>query len=115
MPLFESDKELVDEAEIVAGKLKGVKTHQLRRIYSQVQSIYRQSEQNFNSAKSRLILLKPQLAYAESRNDKLKPLSTKLIGLIDKVGDSPENLEKFYQYVQSVVAYHKEEKEVGER
>jgi len=108
MALFKSDEELVKKAEGVAGKLKGVKTHQLRRIYSQVQSIYQL--QNPDLAKSRLILLKPQLAYAASRSlsKGFKEWMSDLNGLIDKVGDSPENLEKFYQYVQSVVAYHKE-------
>lgn len=108
MALFDSDETLVNEAKGIAEKLGNVKTHQLRRIYSQIYSIYQQSKQgDFSSAKSRLILLKPQLAYAESRKKELKPLTTRLVGLIGGVG-KPEDLKKFYQFVQSVVGYHKE-------
>jgi len=110
MPLFGSSEQLVKEAEEIAKQLGKVKTHQLRRIYSQVSSIYHQSEQNFGDAKSRLVLLKPQLAYAKSRNPHLKPLTERLINLIGQVRDDTENLKEFYQFVQSVVAYHKEER-----
>ena len=108
MALFDSDEALVNEAKGIAERLRKVKTHQLRRIYSQVYSIYQQSKQgNFETAKSRLILLKPQLAYAESRKKELEPLTTRLVGLIGSV-DRHEDLKKFYQFVQSVVGYHKE-------
>ena len=108
MTLFDSDEALVKEAEGIAGRLRNVKTHQLRRIYSQVYSIYQQSKQgDFASAKSRLVLLKPQLAYAESRKKELEPLTTRLVGLIGGVEKS-EDLKKFYQFVQSVVGYHKQ-------
>jgi len=109
MALFDSEEALVDKAKQIAERLKNAKTHQLRRIYSQVYSIYKQSEGgNFDSAKSRLILLKPQLAYAESRKKELGPLTSELIKLISQVKDSKENLKNFYQFVQSVVGYHKE-------
>jgi len=109
MALFNSDEDLVNKAKQIAERLRSIKTHQLRRIYSQVYSIYQQSEKgDFLSAKSRLILLKPQLVYAESRKKELKPLTSELIRLIDQVRDSKENLKNFYQFVQSVVGYHKE-------
>lgn len=115
MALFDSDQALVNEAKRIAERLGNVRTHQLRRIYSQIYSIYQQSEQSdFPSAKSRLILFKPQLAYAESRKPELGRLTSKLIALIDQVdqsGNPKENLKKIYQFVQSVVGYHKERRE----
>ncbi|NQS89998.1 type III-A CRISPR-associated protein Csm2 [Patescibacteria group bacterium] len=114
MALFDSDEDLVNEAKQIAERLRNVKTHQLRRIYSQVYSIYQQSKGDFAPAKSRLVLLKPQLAYAESRKPQLHRLTSKLIALIDQVdqgGDPKENLKKIYQFVQSVVGYHKERRE----
>jgi len=111
MEFFTSDEELVKKAKQSAEKLGSVKTHQLRRIYSEIYSIYKQSKQDFSSAKSRLILLMPQLAYAESRNSGLHCLTSELIIMIDRIdqGENPEDkIKEIYQFTQSVIGYHKE-------
>lgn len=111
MEFFTSDKELVEKAKQSAEKLGSVKTHQLRRIYSQIYSIYKQSKQDFSSAKSRLILLMPQLAYAESRTSGLHYLTSELITMINRIdrgGNPKDKIKEIYQFAQSVIGYHKE-------
>jgi CRISPR type III-A-associated protein Csm2 len=115
MEFFASDEELVKKAKQFAEKLGSVKTHQLRRIYSEIYSIYKQSKQDFSSAKSRLILLMPQLAYAESRNSELHCLTSELITMINRVdrgGNPKDKIKEIYQFVQSVVGYHKERRKL---
>ena len=111
MEFFTSDKELVEKAKQSAEKLGSVKTHQLRRIYSQIYSIYKQSKQDYSSAKSRLILLMPQLAYAESRTSGLHYLTSELITMINRIdrgGNPKDKIKEIYQFAQSVIGYHKE-------
>jgi len=111
MEFFTSDKELIEKAKQSAEKLGSVKTHQLRRIYSQIYSIYKQSKQDFSSAKSRLILLMPQLAYAESRTSGLHYLTSELITMINRIdrgGNPKDKIKEIYQFAQSVIGYHKE-------
>ena len=111
MEFFASDKELVEKAKLSAEKLGSVKTHQLRRIYSEICSIYKQSKQDFSSAKSRLILLMPQLAYAESRTSGLHYLTSELIIMINRIdqgGNPKDKIKEIYQFAQSVIGYHKE-------
>jgi len=117
MDFFASDKELVEKAKQSAEKLRNVKTHQLRRIYSEIYSIYKQSKskQDFSSAKSRLILLMPQLAYAESRNSGLYCLTSELIKMINQIdrgGNPKDKIKEIYQFVQSVIGYHKERRKL---
>jgi len=115
MEFFTSDKELVEKAKQSAEKLGSVKTHQLRRIYSEIYSIYKQSKQDFSSAKSRLILLMPQLAYAESRTSGLHYLTSELITMINRIdrgGNPKDKIKEIYQFAQSVIGYHKERRKL---
>ncbi|MHA1293730.1 MAG: type III-A CRISPR-associated protein Csm2 [Promethearchaeota archaeon] len=108
---FASDKKLIEKAKQSAERLGSVKTHQLRRIYSEIYSIYKQSKQDLSSAKSRLVLLMPQLAYAESRALGLRYLTSDLIEMINRVnqeGSTEDKIKEIYQFVQSVIGYHKE-------
>ncbi len=115
MPLFKKPEDLVDEAKTRGENLAraGLKTHQLRRIYETIQSVYYRAERSHSprllpADRGRLLLLKPQLAYvSREKKETLEPFSKRIQDLIDGVGDDPDNLREFYDFVQSVLAYHK--------
>ena len=105
MALFpDGNKGLVRKAEEIAGTMRKVKTHQLRRIYESVSSIYLDSKDN-KASLDRVFLLKPQLAYAADRERGLTGFKQVLTELIDRI-KTPEELKEFYDFVQSVLAYH---------
>jgi CRISPR type III-A-associated protein Csm2 len=52
------------------------------------------------------VLLKQKLAYASARQKAVKPLKEIMDVAIDKVIDS-EDFERFFQLVESIIAYHK--------
>ena len=92
----------------------GIKTNQIRNLYSAVQHIrVRASQPEVNQAyiNRRLIFLKPKLAYASGRQTKLKPLREFLVQVIDRVvgeeQDPPKARENFFILMESIVAYHK--------
>lgn len=111
MALFNSAKELVSEAEDLGNQLAnaGLKAHQLRRLYEKVQSIQaRAADAQLNrQIQDELQLLKPQLAIAAHRTSNLKPLQQRLTVHIDRIGDNPQRLKEFYNFLQSILAYHK--------
>jgi CRISPR-associated protein Csm2 len=52
------------------------------------------------------VLLKQKLAYASARERAVKPLKEVMEAAIDKVKNS-EDFERFFQMVESIIAYHK--------
>jgi len=110
MALFANVDNLIDEAKNFGKQFadSGLKAHQLRRIYDRVQNIKEKAESKGIAAEiiGELKLLKPQLAYAASRKENLKPLQEKLSELIDKI-KSPKDVREFFDFLQSILAYHK--------
>lgn len=95
----ERGKQLVDE---------GVTSSQLRRIYSEIkraQTQYR-SDGDAESAKKRLVLLKPKLAYAAARDDEMEELKDRVEGLMNKWVEQEDDLDHFFEVVEALVAYH---------
>ncbi len=118
--LLSDTKRLVEKANEFGERLAndGIKAHQLRRIYDTVQSIHSASgEKGQLSAdqKARLIFLKPLLAYLASKKDNLKALQTDLSSLIDEIGDDYKKLDRFYRFLQSILAYHKYYEQIKQR
>jgi len=111
MALFNSAQELVMKAEELGKHLANteLKAHQLRRFYEKVQSMQARAAdtQLSREMQDELHLLKPQLALAAHRTAKLKPLHEKLTKLINEIGHDPQRLKEFYNFLQSVLAYHK--------
>ena len=100
--------------ERLADRYRGIKTNQIRNIYSAVQHIrVRADESDIEDINRRLIFLKPKLAYASGRQSNLKPLRTFLAQAIDSVvkNKEPESHKKardnFFFLLESIVAYHK--------
>lgn len=57
---------------------------------------------------TKVVLLKPKLAYAAARQGAVKPLSQVMSAAIDKV-HSKADFERLVQLVESIIAYHKAE------
>ena len=96
-------EDLVKASEVLGRKLKnqGLKTAQIRKIYSAVKKIERGGfEQN------KLIMLKPKLAYAAARNKSVAELKDALIQAIDEI-DNSEKFKNFVDFFEATLAYHK--------
>lgn len=101
--------------KFTGGKDDGVKTNQLRNFYSAIVAI----RTKFKSAKAvnaqierDLIMLKPKLAYAAGRQQKVKPLYDLMKKAIDatiKIQESnkPLALQNLISITEAIVAYHK--------
>lgn len=101
--------------KFVGGKDDGVKTNQLRNFYSAIVAI----RTKFKSVKTvtpqierDLILLKPKLAYAAGRQQKVKPLYDLMKKAIDATIKVPESnkplaLQNLISITEAIVAYHK--------
>jgi len=96
----------------------GVTTSQLRRIYSEVKRAESEFKFDENSQKARrtLVLLKPQLAYAASRNGEMEQVKEVVTDYIDKaIGGNERNMEAFFSLMEAIVAYHAYFEETGGR
>ena len=97
----------------LADQYTGIKTNQIRNLYSAVQHIRvraSQPEVNQDDINRRLIFLKPKLAYASGRQTNLKPLRAFLANAIDSVvksEDPAKARDNFFILMESIVAYHK--------
>ena len=117
---IESAAKTVEWAEKLGGDLayKKLTTSQIRTIFGQV----RQIEMNWplndvaspraTAARRDLLLLKPKLAYqakreAERGKRALDDLVQNLTPAIDLVGDSRENFQRFVDFFEAILAYHK--------
>jgi len=99
--------------EMLADRYNGIKTNQVRNIFSSVQSIrtkLKTSKKFTDDIHNELILIKPKLAYAVGRQNKVKPLYellSKGIQVTVNSKDKEKGLKNFIQLVESIVAYHK--------
>lgn len=106
-------RDLVDRAQGIGNELSRRKmtASQIRNFLDQVNRIWAETRAgNFND--SEVVLLKPQLAYSagrETNRDKQEMLKT-FAGLFSEAADkvhSRDDFEKFKDFTQSVVAYHR--------
>ena len=109
-----SPEELNRRGEALGKELaKEITTNQIRNIYGAVQHIRVRASRPYSDPEDinrRLIFLKPKLAYASGRQNKLRSLRNVLVQAIDSVVQSknPERArENFFILMESVVAYHK--------
>lgn len=101
---------LVREAEKM-GKLlvaKRLKTNQIRAIFEEVRRIEGEWKTNPGRANRSLILLKPKMAYrAKKEGDSVKNLTDILQPAIDYVDGKKENFERFVDFFEAILAYHR--------
>lgn len=87
-----------------------VTTSQIRNIFGTIKKLEMSSQVDLPE----LLLLKPRIAYAVRRNEKLQPLAQELtsaIDAVDAVRDEPTKLEerfrRFCQGFEAILAYHR--------
>ncbi len=101
---------LVTAAEDLGQALqkRGLKTNQIRKVYSAVKKIQMSKEFRQNE----LIMLKPKLAYTAARHPEVTRLKDALIQAIDQVCDSSDErkLDRFKNFVdffEATLAYYR--------
>lgn len=108
---------LVDMANDMGKDLaQTLKINQIRRFLDALRKIeqefYRVSvsadQRQREKIKHNLSMLRPKLAYAVSREKKVKPLMTVLEPAIRQAAANPEqNFEKLLHFMEAIIAYHK--------
>ncbi len=115
-------RRLVKDMEEFGALLKeqGLKTNQVRKFLDAVNNLKLSIEQKKKDRKTdevllicehpkidtELVLLKQKIAYASAKQKVVKPLKEVMDVAIDKIQDS-EDFERFFQLVESIIAYHK--------
>ena len=106
---------LVDSAEKLAGDLKndGLMTSQIRGIFGTVRRIELSwprsgaDELVRKQKMSEVLMLRPRLAYQAKRHRPVERLEQELRPLIDGVGEDRERFQRFVDFFEAVVAYHR--------
>jgi CRISPR-associated protein Csm2 len=106
-----SAEDIIDYAEklVISFRTDKIKANQIRNFYGAVNKLKLEYESGKDIV-SKLVLLKPQLAYAEGRNRNTKKFTKGMYDAINKtLKTSNQNaaLTNFFILVESVVAYHK--------
>lgn len=97
-----------------------VSTSQIRNIYGTSKKIQMAlNENNTNQMYSRLVLLKPKMAYANGRFNKKTAVGYKIPGFIalidclqlaiDKIDGDYNRMQNFFNFFEAILAYHRAE------
>jgi CRISPR-associated protein Csm2 len=87
-----------------------LKVNQIRRFLDSVRKIEANLKgKRFEEVKDAIMLLRPKLAYAAGREDKVKPLMNVLDPAIKSAAtaENDENFKKLLRLIEGIVAYHK--------
>jgi len=105
---------LVRHAREIGKSLKeqDLKTSQIRAIFGEVRRIEGDWKIRRDRANRSLILLKPKMAYRAKKeetsyNKSVKNLVSVLEKAIDEVNQNDGNFERFVQFFEAILAYHK--------
>ena len=102
---------LVTWADRIGGALaeQRLTTSQIRSIFSEVRRIEADWGQDSGRASRNLILLKPKMAYRarRERGDAVRDLVSVLEPSIDQVNGKEENFQRFVEFFEAILAYHK--------
>jgi CRISPR-associated protein Csm2 len=94
-----------------------LQSSQIRTLFSSVRQIEMQwrtaapGSPEERSAVTQLVLLKPKLEYQAGRNPEVRPLADLLSPAIDLVGENRAHFQRFVDFFEAIVAYHKDKKE----
>ena len=69
--------------------------------------VYHHAKEITEEIKGSIILLRPKLAYAAGREEKIKPLMNVLDPAIKSGAESKENFEKLLRLIEGIIAYHR--------
>ncbi|WP_038028880.1 type III-A CRISPR-associated protein Csm2 [Thermonema rossianum] len=106
------EEELIRCSEALAKNIsKDVKTNQVRNFFSGVLRIKTDFAVNrkYEDVRLALLMLKPKLAYAAGRQNKVKSFAEEMTKVVEATlqAGNEEGLKRFFLFVESVVAYHK--------
>jgi CRISPR-associated protein Csm2 len=93
----EQEKEKEKNNEKLLDKIKNI----------QNKADLKKGELLFNKVEADVVLLKPKLAYAAARQKAAIPFKEVMVVAIDKVY-STKDFERLVQFIESIIAYHKE-------
>jgi len=84
-------------------------TNQIRSIFGEVRNIQGDWQVNPQRANRNLILLKPKMAYRarKERGKGVEELVSVLSPAIDHVGGNGDNFQRFVEFFEAILAYHK--------
>ena len=103
--ITEGGEILVKEAEQLGKQLaRNLTTSQIRNIYGAVKKMQMKGELDTH----KLLMLKPKLAYAAKRHGGgVETLKDVLTQAIDHVGDDSKKFNRFVDFFEAILAYHK--------
>ncbi|GIV39383.1 MAG: hypothetical protein KatS3mg033_1183 [Thermonema sp.] len=106
------EEDIIGCAEALAKSIsKDVKTNQVRNFFSGVLRIKADfaRSKSYESVRLAVLMLKPKLAYAAGRQNKVKFFAEKMTEVVEATlqAGNTQALERFFLFVESVVAYHK--------
>lgn len=89
-----------------------IKTNQVRNVFGEIVKMRTEYSQNkkYEAIRRAMILLKPKLAYAAARQksmENFKNTFNKLIELVENAEDKNNAVERFFDFTEAIVAYHK--------
>ena len=109
--ITEGGKILVETADTLGRKLNDIQPDREKLSTSQIRNIYgavKKMQMKGGLDPHKLLMLKPKLAYAAKRHGKgVNMLKEILTRAIDMVGDDPTNFNRFVDFFEAVLAYHK--------
>jgi len=104
-----SVRELVKHAEAFGPALRQqrLETNQIRKFLDAINQLKAQLvSSSFAEIEAEVVLLKPKLAYAATRQNAVEPLQRVMSAAIDKTHNE-KDFERLVQLIESIIAYHK--------
>jgi CRISPR-associated protein Csm2 len=103
--ITEGGEILVETAEQLGQQLarERLTTSQVRNIYSAVKKIQMKGALDTH----KLLMLKPKLAYTANRHASVNTLKDVLTQAIDLVGNDSKKFNRFVDFFEAILAYHK--------
>lgn len=104
-----SVRELVKHAEAFGPALRQqrLETNQIRKFLDAINQLKAQLvSSSFAEIEAEVVLLKPKLAYAATRQNAVEPLQRVMSAAIDKTYND-KDFERLVQLIESIIAYHK--------
>lgn len=104
-----SVRELVQHAEKFGPALRQqrLETNQIRKFLDAINQLKAQLiSSSFEAIEAEVVLLKPKLAYAATRQNAVEPLQRVMSAAIDKTHNA-DDFKRLVQLIESIIAYHK--------
>jgi CRISPR-associated protein Csm2 len=104
-----SVRELVEHADKFGRLLRQqcLETNQIRKFLDAINQLKAKLvSSSFEAIEAEVVLLKPKLAYAATRQNAVEPLQRVMSAAIDRTHNE-KDFERLVQLIESIIAYHK--------